>query len=169
MAPCLLETHSRHCLYNILTGPPFVSRISSQLNTLDYCQQQLEPAPPFPTLRLEYLLKTIALDNTMADYVWFITGASSGFGKSIALEALRRGHKVIASARSATKLGELKEAGAIVMDVDVTSNDETLASKLAEANSAYGKITHVVNAAGYILEGAVEETRYVCRPLLSSS
>lgn len=105
----------------------------------------------------------------MADYVWFITGASSGFGKSIALEALRRGHKVIASARSATKLGELKEAGAIVMDVDVTSDDETLASKLAEANSAYGKITHVVNAAGYILEGAVEETRYVCRPLLSSS
>lgn len=105
----------------------------------------------------------------MADYVWFITGASSGFGKSIALEALRRGHKVIASARSATKLGELKEAGAIVMDVDVTSDDETLASKLAEANSAYGKITHVVNAAGYILEGAVEETRYVWRPSLSSS
>lgn len=99
----------------------------------------------------------------MADYVWFITGASSGFGKSIALEALRRGHKVIASARSASKLGELKEAGATVMDVDVTSDDKTLASKLAEVNALYGKITHVVNAAGYILEGAVEETRYVRR------
>lgn len=36
MASCLLETHSRHCLYNVLTGPSFVSRISSQLNTLDY-------------------------------------------------------------------------------------------------------------------------------------
>lgn len=36
MASRLLETHSRHCLYIILTGPPFVSRISSQLNTLDY-------------------------------------------------------------------------------------------------------------------------------------
>jgi NADP-dependent 3-hydroxy acid dehydrogenase YdfG len=100
----------------------------------------------------------------MADYVWFITGASSGFGKSIALEALKRGHKVIASARSASKLGELKDAGAIVMDLDVTSDDETLASKLAEANAVYGKITHVVNAAGYILEGAVEESSYAVPP-----
>ncbi|KAK1834866.1 hypothetical protein QBC39DRAFT_389218 [Podospora conica] len=94
----------------------------------------------------------------MADYVWFITGASSGFGKSITLEALKRGHKVIASARSTSRLGELKEAGAFVMEVDVTSDDETLASKLAEANAVYGKITHVVNAAGYILEGAIEES-----------
>jgi len=97
------------------------------------------------------------LKRTMADYVWFITAASSGFGKAIAFEALHRGYKVIASARNSAKLGELKAAGAVVMDLDVTSDDETLDRKLAEANSIYGKLSHVVNPAGYILEGAVEE------------
>ncbi|KAK0657468.1 hypothetical protein B0T16DRAFT_401765 [Cercophora newfieldiana] len=93
----------------------------------------------------------------MSDYVWFITAAASGFGEAIAFEALRRGHKVIATARNSAKLSVLKAAGAAVMDVDVTSDDETLAAKLSEANAIYGKITHVVNAAGYILVGAIEE------------
>lgn len=91
------------------------------------------------------------------DYVWFITGTSSGFGKAVVLEALQRGHKVIATARNSAKLDELKAAGAAVMDVDVTADEDTLAAKLAEANAIYGKITHVVNAAGYPLQGAVEE------------
>jgi NADP-dependent 3-hydroxy acid dehydrogenase YdfG len=95
----------------------------------------------------------------MSDYVWFITATSSGFGKAIAFEALRRGHKVIATARNSAKLSELKAAGAAVMDVDVTSDDETMAAKLSEASAIYGKITHVVNAAGYILVGAIEEAR----------
>ncbi len=95
----------------------------------------------------------------MGDYVWFITGASSGFGRAIALEALNRGHKVIATARNSAKLEDLKKAGAAVMDVDVTANEETLVGKLAEANAIYGKITHVANAAGYIFQGTIEESR----------
>ncbi|KAK4449317.1 putative oxidoreductase YusZ [Podospora aff. communis PSN243] len=94
---------------------------------------------------------------TMSSPVWFITATSSGFGKAIALEALQRGHKVIATARNSSKLAELKEAGAAVMDLDVTADDATLAAKLSEANAMHGKITHVVNAAGYILVGAIEE------------
>ncbi|KAK3693534.1 hypothetical protein B0T22DRAFT_42496 [Podospora appendiculata] len=93
----------------------------------------------------------------MAEHVWFITACSSGFGRAIAFSALRRGHKVIATARDSSKLGELRDAGAVVMDVDVTSDDETLTAKLAEANAVFGKITHVVNCAGYILEGTIEE------------
>ncbi|KAK5663680.1 hypothetical protein OQA88_4111 [Cercophora sp. LCS_1] len=93
----------------------------------------------------------------MADSVWLITGASSGFGNSIALEALQRGYKVIATARNSSKLGSLEAAGAATLNLDVTSSDEVLAAKLAEANTIYGKITHVINCAGYLLEGAVEE------------
>ena len=52
--------------------------------------------------------------------VWFITAASSGFGKYIALEALSRGHKVIASARSTSRIADLKEKGADTVDLDVT-------------------------------------------------
>ena len=95
----------------------------------------------------------------MTTPVWFITASSSGFGEAIALDALSRGHKVIATARNSAKLQKLKEAGAAVMDVDVTSDEETLAAKLVEANSIYGRITHVASCAGYILEGTVEEAR----------
>ncbi|KAK3335356.1 hypothetical protein B0T19DRAFT_406188 [Cercophora scortea] len=93
----------------------------------------------------------------MAEHVWFVTACSSGFGRAIAFSALRRGHKVIATARDSSKLSELRDAGAAVMDVDVTSDDATLAAKLAQANAVFGSITHVVNCAGYILEGAIEE------------
>ncbi|GAB1310051.1 Putative oxidoreductase YusZ [Madurella fahalii] len=89
--------------------------------------------------------------------VWLITGATSGFGQAIAYEALSRGHHVIATARNAAKLGSLKAAGAAVLDLDVTSDEKTLTEIFAKANAVHGRITHVVNCAGYILEGAVEE------------
>ncbi|KAK1780576.1 hypothetical protein QBC45DRAFT_104940 [Copromyces sp. CBS 386.78] len=89
--------------------------------------------------------------------VFLITGCTSGFGRSIAFESLSRGHAVIATARNSSRLSELQAAGAAVMDLDVTSTDDTLNQKMAEANALYGRITHVVNCAGYILEGGVEE------------
>ncbi|ORY05180.1 hypothetical protein BCR34DRAFT_491002 [Clohesyomyces aquaticus] len=90
--------------------------------------------------------------------VWFITAASSGFGKYIAFEALARGHKVIASARSTSRIQDLKEAGANMVALDVTSPLPELQKIAKEANDKYGYITHLVNAAGYVLVGAVEET-----------
>lgn len=90
--------------------------------------------------------------------VWLITGASSGFGEAIAREALARGHKVIATARSATKLASLHSLGATTLSLDVTASEAGLAATVKEAAAAYGgRITHVANCAGYILEGAVEE------------
>jgi NADP-dependent 3-hydroxy acid dehydrogenase YdfG len=90
--------------------------------------------------------------------VWFITASSSGFGKYMALEALSRGHKVIASARSTARIADLKEAGADTVALDVTAAFSELEKIAKEANDKYGYITHLVNAAGYILVGAVEET-----------
>jgi NADP-dependent 3-hydroxy acid dehydrogenase YdfG len=90
--------------------------------------------------------------------VWFITAASSGFGKYMALEALARGHKVIASARSTARIADLKEAGAETVALDVTAPQSELEKVAKEANDKYGYINHLVNAAGYILIGAVEET-----------
>ncbi|KAH7110370.1 hypothetical protein B0J11DRAFT_562735 [Dendryphion nanum] len=90
--------------------------------------------------------------------VWFITGASSGFGKYMALEALSRGHKVIASARSSSKMADLAEKGADTITLDVTAPLPELQKIAKEANNKYGHVTHLVNAAGYLLIGAVEET-----------
>jgi NAD(P)-dependent dehydrogenase (short-subunit alcohol dehydrogenase family) len=90
--------------------------------------------------------------------VWLVVGASSGFGKAIAYEALKRSHHVIAAARSASALSSLKDAGAHVMELDVTWDELKMQTAIDAAVAQYGRITHVVNAAGYILEGCVEES-----------
>ncbi|KAL1606465.1 hypothetical protein SLS60_003869 [Paraconiothyrium brasiliense] len=90
--------------------------------------------------------------------VWFITAASSGFGHYLALEALARGHHVIASGRTVSKLAALKQAGAHTVTLDVTSPLEEIKQVAEDAVARYGYITHLVNAAGYALVGAVEET-----------
>lgn len=93
--------------------------------------------------------------------VWFITAASSGFGKYIALEALSRGHRVIASGRKTVKLAALADKGADTVTLDVTAPFPEIQRVAKEAHEKYGYISHLVNAAGYLLVGAVEETSYV--------
>jgi NADP-dependent 3-hydroxy acid dehydrogenase YdfG len=89
--------------------------------------------------------------------VWLITATSSGFGKEIALNALKRGHKVIATGRSTNKLTALTEAGAFILKLDVVAPLDELKKVAEEANAKYRRIDILVNAAGYILEGAIEE------------
>ncbi|GKT64706.1 estradiol 17-beta-dehydrogenase [Colletotrichum tofieldiae] len=89
--------------------------------------------------------------------VWFITGASSGFGLAIAKEALARGHRVIATARNTSKLSELASAGADLLPLDVTADEATVTDTVNKAFAIHGKVTHVINSAGYILDGAIEE------------
>ncbi|KAL6889519.1 NAD(P)-binding protein [Trichoderma longibrachiatum] len=89
--------------------------------------------------------------------VWFITAASSGFGRAIALSALRRGHTVVATARDPSRIADLAAAGAHTLPYDVTS-PPTVAKDLAERVFAqHGRVDYLVNAAGYILEGSIEE------------
>ena len=95
----------------------------------------------------------------MAAPVWLTTAASSGFGKYIALEALKNGHRVVATARSAKKIEDVKAKGAVTMDLDVIQPLDELKTIVKAAHGQYGRIDYLVNAAGYILEGAVEEAR----------
>ncbi len=92
----------------------------------------------------------------MVGNVWFITGASSGFGKAIAKEALRRKDSVVASSRRGTSLKDLESMGATLLDLDATSDDATIRAAFQTAIDKYGKITHFINAPGYLLEGPVE-------------
>lgn len=94
----------------------------------------------------------------MAPQVWLITGCSTGFGHALALRALERGDKVIATARNASKLESLKAAGADVLALDVTADMETLKEVATKAHSLYGKIDTLINNTGYLIDGAVEET-----------
>ncbi|KAI1025315.1 hypothetical protein LB505_009628 [Fusarium chuoi] len=89
---------------------------------------------------------------------WFITGCSSGFGEALVRQLQSAGDNVIATGRNAdTKLSHLKETGATILDLDVSSSPEVIKSKIDEAWSIYDGIDVVVNNAGYILSGAVEE------------
>ncbi|KAJ5698001.1 hypothetical protein N7462_000006 [Penicillium macrosclerotiorum] len=73
-----------------------------------------------------------------------------------------QGDQVIASARAQKENGldriaSLKEAGAAVMELDVTASAEVLNAKVAEAWAMYGKIDVLVNNAAYIDAGVFEE------------
>ncbi|KAL6232393.1 hypothetical protein BDW75DRAFT_217899 [Aspergillus navahoensis] len=89
--------------------------------------------------------------------VWCITAASSGFGREIALSALARGHRVIATARDTSKISDLKQKGAHVLALDVSDTFDELSKIAKSAISVYQRVDYLINAAGYILEGAVEE------------
>lgn len=95
----------------------------------------------------------------MSSPVWLITAASSGFGKQIALEALEHGHRVIATARNPSKIDDLKAKGAVTIGLDVVQPIDEIKMIVKEAHSKFGRIDYLINAAGYILEGAVEEAR----------
>ncbi|CAM6089590.1 unnamed protein product [Calypogeia fissa] len=89
--------------------------------------------------------------------VWLITGCSSGFGNELSKAALRRGDKVIATARNAAKLESLKAAGASTLALDITAGDEKVQKVIDEAVKMFGRIDILVNNAAYGLQGAVEE------------
>ena len=93
--------------------------------------------------------------------VWLITGCSTGFGREIALAALQRGDKVVATARDLAKLEDLKAQGAVTMALDVLSPDEELRKSISEALKIVEKIDILVNNAGFYQVGGVEECRCV--------
>lgn len=91
--------------------------------------------------------------------VWFITGASRGFGLEIAREALSRGHDVVATARDAAAItAALPEAGDHLLAVALDVTDEAQAREAVRAAvERFGCIDVLINNAGRGLLGAVEE------------
>jgi NAD(P)-dependent dehydrogenase (short-subunit alcohol dehydrogenase family) len=91
--------------------------------------------------------------------VWFITGASTGFGRLLAEEVLKRGERVIATARDIKKVDDLVEKypeTARAFSLDVTKPAD-ISSVVAKAIPAFGQVDVLVNNAGYGVNGAIEE------------
>jgi NAD(P)-dependent dehydrogenase (short-subunit alcohol dehydrogenase family) len=90
--------------------------------------------------------------------VWFVTGASSGFGRAIVDAALARGDRVVATSRRPESLAELDgDERVAVVALDVTDPAQREAA-IADALDRFGRIDVLVNNAGRTQVGAVEET-----------
>jgi NAD(P)-dependent dehydrogenase (short-subunit alcohol dehydrogenase family) len=72
---------------------------------------------------------------------------------------LKRGDKVIATSRQARaeSLEPLKEAGATILGLDVTSSFDRIKALAAEAEGIYGHVDVVVNNSGFPAVGPLEE------------
>lgn len=94
------------------------------------------------------------------DKVWFITGTSSGFGRSLAEALIARGQRVVATARDPNTLADLVARApdrVLALRLDVTRPEEGQRA-LGQALDRFGAVDVLINNAGYSVVGALEET-----------
>lgn len=84
-----------------------------------------------------------------------ITGASSGFGRALALEFNRAGYPLLLLARRVELLKEMNLENTICEKVDVTDK-EVFEKAVRKAEAIYGKTDLLINNAGVMLLGNLE-------------
>src|SRR6185369_7947512 len=92
--------------------------------------------------------------------IWFITGASSGFGRAIAEAALAVGDTVVAAARRPDAIADLVGSApdrVTAVALDITDSDR-VAAAVDEVLERHGRVDVLVNNAGRGAIGAAEET-----------
>ncbi|KAH7927478.1 NAD(P)-binding protein [Leucogyrophana mollusca] len=91
--------------------------------------------------------------------VWFITGAASGFGRSMTELVLARGDIAVATARRPERLSDLASKYStdhlLIVDLDVTKQDQ-IKLAFAQAKTSFGRIDVVYNNAAQSVIGEVE-------------
>ena len=93
------------------------------------------------------------------DRVWFITVASSGFGRALSEAAIARGERVVAAARRREALAEVAALApdrVLALPLDVT-DAAARGAAVGEALARFGRIDVLANIAGRGSLGAVEE------------
>jgi NAD(P)-dependent dehydrogenase (short-subunit alcohol dehydrogenase family) len=91
--------------------------------------------------------------------VWFVTGASKGFGLALVKVLLSSGYKVAATSRNVQELE--RQAGGVnknflALNVNIVS-DQEVKDALKQTVETFGGLDVVVNNAGYAIYGSLEE------------
>lgn len=91
--------------------------------------------------------------------VWLVTGASRGLGLDIARTALKAGHTVIAGYRNKAKtpaFAEIEALGGTWLQLEMAGDD--VESQVQSVIALHGKIDVLINNAGWIMLGSIEDT-----------
>jgi NAD(P)-dependent dehydrogenase (short-subunit alcohol dehydrogenase family) len=88
--------------------------------------------------------------------VVLITGSSSGIGRAVAEESLRRGLRTVATARDPRSVVDLEGDRSLILPLDVT-DAASIDRCVGETIEWAGRIDILVNNAGYALVGPVAE------------
>jgi NAD(P)-dependent dehydrogenase (short-subunit alcohol dehydrogenase family) len=89
---------------------------------------------------------------------WLVTGSSRGFGREIVEAALKRGDRVLATARNPDQLDALAANGDAVVPFALDVTDSAGARSAVDAAiRSFGSLDVVVNNAGYAASAAIEE------------
>lgn len=84
-----------------------------------------------------------------------ITGCSSGIGRASALQLVRAGWRVYATARRAEAIADLSDAGCRTLALDVT-DEHSMRTAVDSVEEAEGAVGVLINNAGYSQSGAIE-------------
>ncbi|KGT93035.1 short-chain dehydrogenase [Erwinia typographi] len=93
------------------------------------------------------------------DPVWFITGCSTGFGRELVKELLKKKVRVVVTARDKSKVDDLvsgAEDRALALALDVTDSG-AIKQGVEAALAKFGTIDVLVNNAGYGYQTSIEE------------
>lgn len=115
-----------------------------------------------PVLVQSFLPTTMMVDSKSrrSPRVWLITGCSSGFGKIFVSAILAWGDRVIATARDISTLSNFAHCDDVeLLELDITDSQHVLNDKVSKAIAIFGQIDVLVNNAGYVLSGVLEELR----------
>ncbi|KAG2369647.1 hypothetical protein BDR07DRAFT_1323020 [Suillus spraguei] len=94
----------------------------------------------------------------LSQKVWLITGTSSGFGRRLTGLALARGDRVIATARTLSKIEHFTQHPNLhLMQLDVNAGTKEIKTRIDHAARVWNGIDILVNNAGYGLPGILEE------------
>lgn len=114
-----------------------------------------------------YILHMNGFSNDMShhqsgiDRVWFVTGASKGIGRHVTEAVLDQGGRIIAGSRSPEQLARWAadqgvQDRVVSVEVDVT-DESSVAAGVRSGLERFGRIDVLVNNAGYLLYGGIEE------------